>query len=873
MKRQFTGIKIVVLLLSVLLLTVLAGCGGSSSSSSSSSLSDSGDYQVSGILSAKANFAFDSDINDENADYCANDSFDEAQEIDSEATVSGYVNVASSGELGRSYSSGDTSDFYKVELESGQQIALSFNEGSGLSLYLYQSDQSLEDSATGTDSATLVTNSDDTYYIEVKASSGASVYSLIIGEIIGDSSSSTAGLREMHLSDSFVPGDVIVRFTDDNVQGISAAGVSSSSLPQRANQIGLQGYGGASGRAMRMGFNSDFQRNQAFEKLGIQNDDPTVSFSSVSNDQSDKLATIKIVQALRLRDDVAEADLNYYRSLSAYTKTPDDNYYTTDQTWHYELINLPEAWAVTDESALVSYSDPVIVAVIDTGVLLDHPDLDGRVGDGYDFISTSTDSDSTELGGSLDGDGLDNDPDDPGEQSQSVDGKTYSLFHGSHVAGTIAAESNNIQGVAGVTWSGCSIMPLRVLGYGGSGTSYDIIQALRYAAGYTNDSGTVPDQTADIINLSLGGDDYLQSEQDLYTEIYDDGIIVVAAAGNASSDVIYPAAYDDVVAVSAVGNTGELASYSNYGDEIDVAAPGGDVPDDSGDDSDYYFVYSTIGNDLDYDRDDEEFYTYKGSIGTSMATPHVAGVAALIKREYPDLTAEDFDALLQSGELTDSTICSDSDECGYGLIDAYKAVTWATSDDDVPTVMETDPATLSFDDNTTSESIEVTTSDGSAIGTVEMTADVDWLSVTEDAVATASIVYTVTTDTSDMYSGEYNATLTFESNDSDITGVEVSVTLNLESALWDIDGGLFYIQLYNTSSGDLAYETSGTLSGGVLNFDLFAIEADSYDAIVGTDVDNDGDINETNEIGSGSQVLTVGNDLGDVEFELSLISD
>jgi serine protease len=845
-------------LFTALLLLVLAGCGGGDSSSSSSSSSDSGYYQVSGTISAGANLAFDGDINDEDADHRANDSFDEAQEIASDVTLSGYINVAGSGEQGRSFSGGDPSDFFKADLESGQQIALSFTRGKGLELYLYDSDRVQLNYATGADTATLVVDAAGTYYVEVTLSSGASIYSLTVG----DSVSRLNGPQEMHLSDSFVPGDLIVRFVDES-RGISAASLSSS-LEQRAAQLGLQGYEGAPGRPMRMGFDTVSQRNQAFARLGIESDDATLSMSSLSSDQSDKLATIKIAQALRQRDDIAAADLNYYRSLSAIT--PDDTLYS-NQAWHYELINLPDAWDRTSESNTETYADPVVVAVIDTGVLLEHPDLSGRVGDdGYDFISYSSESTSSASGGSLDGDGIDDDPDDPGDRSVS-DGS--SSFHGTHVAGTIAAEGNNGEGVTGILWGGCTLMPLRVLGYGGTGTSYDIMQALSYAAGFENDSGTKPDKVADIINLSLGGASYSQSEQDLYTDIHDAGIIVVAAVGNDyGGDVNYPAAYEDVVAVSAVAPDDTagyaLANYSNEGAEVDVAAPGGDA-DTS--------VYSTLGDD-DLDRETDGFYTYGGYSGTSMATPHVAGVAALVKREFVDLTAADFDALLQSGKLTDSS--SRSDEFGYGLIDADAAVDWALNDGVVPTVLVTDPATLSFDDTTTSEVIEVYLSgSASSTGTVSASVDASWISVAADDVDAYGVGdYSVSVETSDMGSGEQSATLTFASTDSGITAVAVPVTLDLESATWAVDGGYFYVQLCTPFSGDVLYYTTGTLVDGELEFTLDDVEAGTYELVAGTDSDFDGIVDEENEIGGSYQrIISVGSDRSSLDFEVSLVND
>ena len=196
---------------------------------------------------------------------------------------------------------------------------------------------------------------------------------------------------------------------------------------------------------------------------------------------------------------------NYYVHSTA---EPDDIFY--EDQWNLSAINLPEAWEYTTGSS------NVVVAVVDTGVLMDHPDLAGQLtNDGYDFIS---DPDI-----SLDGDGIDSNPDDPGDMMYG----THSSFHGTHCAGIVAAASNNGIGVSGVAWE-TKIMPIRVLGDGGVGTTYDVLQGVLYAAGLENDSDTVPSQPADVISLSLGGDG--GADQYVYNQVRAQGIIVVAAS-------------------------------------------------------------------------------------------------------------------------------------------------------------------------------------------------------------------------------------------------------------------------------------------------------------------------------------------------------
>ena len=285
--------------------------------------------------------------------------------------------------------------------------------------------------------------------------------------------------------------------------------------------------------------------------------------------------------------------------------------------WHYPLINLPEAWDTTVGNA------DVLVAVIDTGILFNHPDLAGQLVSGYDFVRNPDEA--------LDGDGIDPDPSDPGSSSR---GGSES-FHGTHVSGTVAARSDNFQGVAGSAF-GARVMPLRALGAGGTGTSYDIGQAVRFAAGLPNDSGTVPDAPADIINLSLGGAPFDQSTQNLYNEVRAAGVIVVAAAGNnASSMPLYPASYNNVISVSAVDAQRRLAAYSNFGSAVDLSAPGGDRGVDLNGDG---FPDGILSTSAEIQSDNTFNYVYSFLDGTSFAAPHVSGVLALMKSVNPDLT-------------------------------------------------------------------------------------------------------------------------------------------------------------------------------------------------------------------------------------------
>ncbi len=268
----------------------------------------------------------------------------------------------------------------------------------------------------------------------------------------------------------------------------------------------------------------------------------------------------------------------------------------------------------------------------------------------------------------------------PTPTTRAIRSSGGSSFHGTHVAGTIAAHTNNALGVAGVGWDSARIMPLRAIGVGG-GVSWDIIQAVRYAAGLPNDSGTVPERPADIINLSLGGDVYSEVEEAIFQEVIAKGVIVVAAAGNAAnSEPSYPAAYNGVISVSAVDYLSSPTYYSNFGPQIDVAAPGGDNSVDLNGDGYPDGVWSTMGNDASGQIE----MVYRPLQGTSMAAPHVAGVAALMKGLWPAMDPNAFNALLVGGAITDDLGQPGRDDrYGHGLINAQKALL-AALDESVP---------------------------------------------------------------------------------------------------------------------------------------------------------------------------------------------
>jgi len=523
----------------------------------------------------------------------------------------------------------------------------------------------------------------------------------------------------------------------------------------------------------------------------------------------EKVETIRMIKALRRRTDIKDAVPNYIvRPFLA----PNDRYYPLQ--WHYPMINLPQAWNVT------TGSDDVVVAVIDTGAILSHPDLQGRLLQGFDFIR--------DLDNAGDGDGIDSDPSDPGDDF-SASGS--SSFHGTHVAGTIGAATNNVSGVSGVTW-GSSIMPLRALGLFG-GTSYDIAQAIRYAAGLENDSGTLPARKADVINLSLGGAGFSQIQQDLFNEVRSQGVIVVASAGNENTSApTYPASYDGVVSVGAVNIQKEKAAYSNFGASLDVVAPGGDSSDINGDGYPD-LVFSTGGDDSSGAL--EETFTFLG--GTSMASPHVAGVAALMKALNPALTPPMFDSLLSSGQLTNDLGATGRDDFyGHGLIDAHKAVVAAGS---APSeaILVANPAALNF--GTVGSGLSLTLENGGG-GTLFINAptdDASWLTVTAiDVDRNGNGTYVASVDRSGLAQNTYTATISIRSSANSIS---IPVIMQVGAAAGSADAGFQYILLVDPITGETIDEVAASAIDGRYSYSFTNVPEGTYQLISGSDSNND----------------------------------
>lgn len=286
---------------------------------------------------------------------------------------------------------------------------------------------------------------------------------------------------------------------------------------------------------------------------------------------------------------------------------PNDAGYSNQ--WYLSKINLPGTWNTYRGST------DTIVAVIDSGVDVNHPDLQSRVIAGYDYVNNDTTVEDT-------------------------------LGHGTMVSGIIAAKTNNSTGIAGIDWN-CKIMPLKAGLSDGTLSTSAIINSIYYAINHD----------ADIINMSFGIDSFptCESLYEALNEAYSSGIILVAASGNEDDSLCQPACYPFVISAGATNNQDVRSSFSNYGAGLDISAPGENI----------YTTKPGSG--------------YESVDGTSFSSPIVAGVAALLKGKNPDLTPAEAAWIIESSADMPSYYGQNewSSHVGYGRINAYSALTTA----------------------------------------------------------------------------------------------------------------------------------------------------------------------------------------------------
>ncbi|MCU1268425.1 MAG: peptidase and in kexin sedolisin [Acidobacteria bacterium] len=467
----------------------------------------------------------------------------------------------------------------------------------------------------------------------------------------------------------FVPNEVLVKFKDEN----------------EANEVALDRR--TSGGALSV---SNARLNKIFARFGVAEGRKPFArgksrvLSSVvklTTRAADRKHLNELITDLRRQPEIEYAELNVIMKTQS---VPNDTYYGTSGAWGQTFRDLWGLQAINAETAWdTSQGDNVVVAVVDTGLDYNHEDIannvwqnDGEMGldgSGNDKRSNAIDDDGDGLIDdwhgwdfvTIDGTPADNNPMDD-------------FGHGTHVSGTIAATGNNGLGIIGVA-PHAKIMALKGLDSNGSGSMEDLCNAIIYAA----------DKGASVINNSWGGSgDTPQTLIDAIAYAHNiKGVVVVAAAGNSNWDVgtqekgFYPACIRDVIAVAAVTHTDAKASFSNYGPKIDVAAPGGGDTDPTGllvqpDRAIVSLLSSAASSTMTGSGQLVVGTKYLRQEGTSMASPHVAGLAALIRATHPEFSPEQVrQAIKQSAD--DIGAAGVDNQFGSGRINAARSLTVA----------------------------------------------------------------------------------------------------------------------------------------------------------------------------------------------------
>ena len=430
---------------------------------------------------------------------------------------------------------------------------------------------------------------------------------------------------------------------------------------------------------------------------------------------------LSLAEAERLAADIAASDPNVEYAepdrIMRKVFTPNDTQY--NQQWHYFEaaggINAPPAWDKATGTG-------VVVAVIDTGYR-PHADLNANILPGYDFISDTFVAN--------DNSGRDSNAQDPGDwvnpgECGPGDPASFeaSSWHGTHVSGTIAGVTNNSNGIAGVAFN-ARVVPARVLGKCGGFTS-DIADAIIWTSGGTVTNVPANANPARVINLSLGGGGSCgATTQSAINSARSRGTSVIVAAGNSNANAanFSPANCTGVVTVAAVGRNGGKASYSNFGATVEVAAPGGSGGANS--------VLSTLNaGQMGPGADSYALYN-----GTSMATPHVAGVTALMLSARSTLTPDQVTSILQSTARAFPATCS---QCGSGIVNANAAVDAALGGPppQPPGINEVEP------NNSRTASQVISTDNTTINGTMSSSSDTDYYRMTLAAGGTLTATLT-----------------------------------------------------------------------------------------------------------------------------------
>ena len=775
-------------------------------------------FFVSGRLTVTPEVIIDSDTNDPDNAFARNNlpgiyTPDDAsvQAITAPFIVHGYVNEPGAGAAGPLKTSGAEDDFFLVDALAGQRFLLHIHDDAqDLDFYLYDQSKNI---VAGSENPpefrdpegfqeVLTVPSDGTYYLNVYAYPVPSSSTAANYTVTTDFEGAVQAQPAMRAGEVIVGLKTNRQVSRDVISQRFSSLASRHNLEPAAQSLGKFRLMRSKGKSLTAKATPSHPKHAHYASQRLRNE----------------AEVAEMVKSLSRDPEVEYAEPNYVYQRHATTDDP-----LLPDMWHLEQVNASTAW---DKQT----GDPsVIVAVIDNGVLAQHPDFLGQTPEpGYDFISTSN---------NYDGDGIDPDPEDatPLEDSCAPDGQAF--YHGAHVGGTVGATGNNAEGIVGVSYT-VTLMHLRALDGDCGGSSYDIAQSILYAIGEPNDSGTVPANTASVVNMSLGGGGQSLAVQNATNTAAAKGVIVVSSSGNdGGSAVGYPAANDNTFAVGATGLDGKLASYSTRGPKLDLVAPGGG---NGG---------GVLSLNKEADANGDPSFTYTSTQGTSMASPHAAGIFALMKSEYPGLTTARLETLLEAGVLTDDLGDSGFDNAtGWGLIKADKAVDVARADAAgtfvLPARLVLSSNRLYFDGATTTVMVTGTNPGEAGLQVTSFANDSNWLVVTErnDAAQDEVGRWDISVDRSGLAPGFYTDVVTYtaiEDSENQTLVSRISVSLRVGK---QTGGDVGTLDVFLTDSQTGAVVTSATTSAEDGYAYELAVEAPGdYRITASTDTDGDGD--------------------------------
>ncbi len=849
-------------------LSVLAACGsgGGSDDDSQPVIDEPLDPgTLSGVLNIRAGIQLDSDINDPDAPFAANDSRSFPQQLtnatgEAPLIVAGYVTSApTAGSDDRFATSSDAFDYFRFDALDGQVLSLRFTpDGANaatppdLDLLLYDADGQLvavAGSAVDTVEQVLIPE-DGVYIAEVNAFDGASAYTLTL------SSEPPAPTRLFQFELEFVLANTLT------LQTPPSTALGESLLASHASGDWRDAFGAPARGALMQGFSSD--RLLPLLELDAKSDRtpvrmramldtarfPTTAARDAYRDKLALMDVIKAVNAHEGRDVFAPVHMRETLQVSS------DPVPNEDLQWNVYAVG----WDDADAEQVFDILSPPLIAVLDDGFFTSHREFDGLLVDQRDFVPAGLIGDGFE-------DGFDDSAEDEVDVDQPVDpdsGNGCHGFHGTHVASTALAPRGN-GGIVGV-YPGAELMAIR-LGRNIPPTCRLIFSpddALRYVADLPNASGARPAQAADVVNMSFGGSGFSASENAAIQAALDEGLILVASAGNdgdrraAGQFPSYPAAYDGVIAVASTTILDERAFYSSAYPQVDIAAPGGATGDVNGDGVTDAVVAAVAELNSTATAFEESFGL---KIGTSMAAPHASAGFALMKAIAPDITGRDIQAFLANGDLTvDLGPAGKDNTFGYGLmslskmIDAAQSFTINGAPTAPPTIVTT-PNALDFGRGLTAIVMEIRREGAGSLAITGLSgAGLDepqpWAAFTPlDVDADGFGAYGFYLDRSSAPFGALSGDVIVSLSDG--SNRTIPVTANITDPAGVLDAPVI-VQLQRLQDNTFTTVASQTFPAGVpvtgqpVTFENIA--PDNYRLVFGVDLDNDGALCGTGEI-------------------------